>query len=663
MNWASRWVRLVAGLIILLAITLGGAALYLRTNPVDLSGYRAGIAAELQAATGREIKITGKIILGVSLRPTLEVEGLEIANVKWGKAKKFVTVGQTKIRVHLFPLLQGRTEIISITADHAIVHLETDGDARRNWHVLAQAVTPEGEEADIPVIEVIKVSDIRIDYRDVRDAKVLYSLRFENATLTNDSVNGIGSYEITGSLDEHSFTAAGKVAPLFTISPAQPRQFDVKAEIFDMKLTADGSVKFPFKEFTYADFKLDAPKGLTQLAAYFGVDLPDLGAIEVAGNLTPFGDDLHFGNLLANSGKTDASGFVIVKPTQVPRITTELQSKVLDLEPYQEATKTLPAPPRPGKIFPEDSLLFELPQSVEIELRHRIDTLKAWDQEFSNVVLVAQMNKSELRATQLDLDMAGGRLFNRFSVIPGDKDIALVLNSQARAIDLATLFEKYEWPKYAKGKITMLFEGNSNGSSIAGLAAGLTGRVYFDIQQGTIPKRLSTLMGGSLKNLFVSVQNMFEGERSDSLVLCGFSGFEINQGVADNKAMLLITDNAIISGKGQIDLGTERLNLRLSPRPRDLSLLNLATDIDVKGTLVVPLIQVNKGAAARKVGKTALGVALGPLGLILGAASSVISRSNDRAGDDQCAHTRSTLIESLQAGGAWEELNQSAAGP
>lgn len=662
MRW-PRWAVFSAAFAAALILMLGGAALYLTENPVDLSDLRNEIAAELRAATGRDILITGKITLGVSLTPVLDVAGMQIANYDWGKAKKFVTIGQASVRVRLIPFLQGRTEIISITADHAIVHLETDGDKRRNWHVLAQAVTPEGEEADIPVIEEIKVSDIRIDYRDVRDAKVLYSLRFENATLTNDSVNGIGSYEITGSLDEHSFKAAGKVAPLYALSPAQPRQFDVKAEIFDMKLTADGSVKFPFKEFTYADFKLDAPKGLTRVAAYFGVDLPDLGAIEVAGNLTPFGDDLHFGNLLANSGKTDASGFVIVKSAQPPRITTDLHSKVLDLEPYQEATKTPPAPVRPGKIFPEDSLLFELPQSVEIELRHRIDKLKAWDQEFSNVALVAQMKESELRATQFDLDMAGGRLFNRFSVIPGDKDMDLALNSQARAIDLATLFEKYELPIYAKGKATMLFEGNSNGSSIAGLAAGLTGRVYFDIQQGTIPKRLSTLMGGSLKNLFVSVQNMFEGERNDSLILCGFSGFEINQGVADNNAMLLITDNAIMSGKGTIDLGTERLNLRLSPRPRDLSLLNLATDIDVKGTLAVPLIQVNKGAAARKVGKTALGVALGPLGLILGAASSVISRSNDRAGDDQCAHTRSALIESLQAGGAWEELNQSAAGP
>lgn len=658
MKRIPRWFQIAAAVTAALMLLLGGAALYLLTNPVDLSGLRKEIIAELEAATGRDVRIKGKIILGVSLRPTLEVEGLEIINLKWGRAKNFVSVGNTKIRVHLFPLFQGRADIISIAAERAEIHLETDGDVRRNWKILAQAVTEDGQEAPIPEIEEIKITDILIDYRDVRDAIVRHRMNLTQASLDYDVVNGIGAYKISGKLGEDSIEAEGKIAPLYTISAEQPRQFDLKAQVFGLTLSADGSAKFPFKEFTYADFTLEAPKSLGLLAAYFGMGFPDLGAIKVSGNLTPFGDDLHFGNLIAQAGKSDASGFVIVKPAQIPRITTELKSKVLDMEPYQEATKKPPAPARPGKIFPTDSLLFELPQSVEIELRHRIDTLKAWDEEYSNVALVAQMNKSELRATQFDLDMAGGRIFNRFSVMPGDKHLALLLSSQARVIDLATFFKKNELPIYAKGKATMLFEGESNGASIADLAAGLTGRVYFDIQQATIPKRLSTLMGGSLKNLFVSVQGMFEGERSDSIVLCGFAGFAIDQGIAENKAMLLITDNAVMSGKGKIDLGTERLNLSLSPRPRDLSLLNLATDIDVKGTLEAPLIQVNKGAAARKVGKTALGVALGPLGMILGAASSVISRRNDRAGDDQCAYTRNALNEALQASGPWPELVQ-----
>ena len=131
MNRASRRLMLAAAGIGVLALILGGVALYLKIHPVDLSGYGNTIAAELQAATGRDIKITGKITLGVSLRPTLEVHGLEIDNLAWGKAQNFATVERTKVRVHLFPLLRGRADIISIAAERAVIHLETDGAARR----------------------------------------------------------------------------------------------------------------------------------------------------------------------------------------------------------------------------------------------------------------------------------------------------------------------------------------------------------------------------------------------------------------------------------------------------------------------------------------------------------------------------------------------------
>lgn len=656
MNWASRRLKLAAAGIGVLALILGGAALYLKTYPVDLSDYGDAIAAELQAATGRDIKITGKISLGVSLRPTLDVQGLEIVNLAWGKEKNFATVGRTMIRVHLFPLLRGRADIISIAAERAVIHLETDGAARRNWIVLAQAVTEKGEEVPLPEIQEIKVSDIAIDYRDIADAEFRHRLHLEKAALDYDAVNGIGHFNILGKLGENAIKANGKVAPLYTISLEQPRQFDMKAQLFGMSLIADGSAKFPFAEFTYADFAFEAPKGLTQAAAYFGVSLPDIGAIRLSGNLTPVENDLHFGNLTGYVRDVDAKGYVIVGMNAPYKLTSDLRSDMLDIDPYWD--KLPESAPPPGKFFLNDPIKIDLPETVELQLRYAAKSLKLGGHKYSNFLLEAQLDENTLRLNHLDLDVAGGRISNNLTLTPKSDALALSIRSNVAGVDTATLLKQFDMPKYAKGKALLLLEGESQGASIASLAAGLDGRAYFELQEGAIPKRLSSLLRGGITDVFRSIEGMFGGADKDARMECGFGAFTITNGIAENSALLMLTEKAEVTGSGHIDLAQERLRLRVSPRPRDKSLISLASDVDINGTLVSPEVHLNKGSVAKNVGKTAVGVALGPLGLILGAAGSVIPKPGGKPPSSQCATTRAKAFKSLQASGAWPELQQ-----
>jgi len=655
-NRASRRLMLAAAGIGVLALILGGVALYLKIHPVDLSGYGNTIAAELQAATGRDIKITGKITLGVSLRPTLEVHGLEIDNLAWGKAQNFATVERTKVRVHLFPLLRGRADIISIAAERAVIHLETDGAARRNWTVLAQAVTENGEEAPIPEIQEINVSDIAIDYRDVADREVRHRLHLERATLDYDIVNGIGHYSILGKLGDNAIKADGKVAPLYTISIEQPRLFDMKAQVFGMSLSADGSAKFPFTEFTYADFTLQAPEGLTRAAAYFGISLPDIGAIRLSGNLTPVANDLHFGNLTGNAGDVDAKGFVIVGMNAPHKVTSDLRSEKLDIEPY--LNKLPESVPPPGKFFLNDAIKFDLPQTLELQLRYAAKSLKMGGQIYSNFLLDAQMDKNMLLFKHLDLDVAGGRITNSLTLTPKTDALSLSIRSNVAGVDTATLLKQFDMPKYAKGKVFLLLEGESQGTSMASLAAGFDGRVYFEMKEGAIPKRLSSMLRGGITDVFRSVEGMFGGTDKDSRMECGFGAFIITNGIAENRALLMLTDKAEVTGSGYIDLAQERLRLRISPRPRDKSLISLASEVNISGTFIYPEARLNKGSVAKNVGKTAVGVALGPLGMILGAAGSVISRPGGKSPSSQCATTKATAFNALQASAGWPELQQ-----
>jgi AsmA family protein len=649
-----------ARLLILSMVLTGGLAagltslvLYLRSSAIDLSALREPITRQLKAVTGRDVKITGKISLGLSLIPTLDVEGMQIENEPWGKADYFLRVGEARIRVHLMPLLRGRVEIASVSAKHVQGHLESDGEKRRNWNLLAEAVTQTGEAAAIPEIGKVEFTDIKVDYRELGEKAARFSLHLDTASLKNDEENGIGSFELSGKLNEDTISVSGQTAPLFTVSPEQPRQFDARIEISDIQLSLDGSVKFPFEEFTYADFSLEAPKGFTAIASSLGVELPDYGPVQIAGNITPFGEELHFGNMTAKSGDSDVNGFVIVRMEQPLRLRGELRSKFMDLDPYIPET-----PPTEGRIFSADEFVISFPEAGDFRLKHQAEKLKVFDQEFANSEIEAHLNSTGLLISRMDADYAGGRLVNSMNIRPQGNDLVFGLNHQVRGVDLIALIEKNDWPNYAQGKITAIFEGESRGASAAALAARLNGRLFAEITEGAIPIKLSTMLSGSIKNLFASFKNMFSGKDMEAAIECGFAGFAIQDGVAGNKALLIMTDKAVMTGKGDIDLRKEYLNFRLSPRSRDPELINLAVDVEIEGPLVAPEFKLNKGSVVKSVGatagKTALGVALGPLGVLLGAAGSVMTGGN--AAKVQCEDRREKVYQDLQKTGPWPEL-------
>ena len=90
------------------------------------------------------------------------------------------------------------------------------------------------------------------------------------------------------------------------------------------------------------------------------------------------------------------------------------------------------------------------------------------------------------------------------------------------------------------------------------------------------------------------------------LLNCMVARFDIRNGRATARGLLLDSDQVTMSGSGTINLGTEQLALEVVPKPKDISLLNLAMPIDIGGRLSHPTLTPNRVALAKSV---ALGVA------------------------------------------------------
>ena len=75
---------------------------------------------------------------------------------------------------------------------------------------------------------------------------------------------------------------------------------------------------------------------------------------------------------------------------------------------------------------------------------------------------------------------------------------------------------------------------------------------------------------------------------------CIVSRIDVVDGVAKTDKLLLDTRRLTIAGSGALDLNTERLDLLLSPNPKQASLVSLANPVRVTGTLTAPHVTVTK---------------------------------------------------------------------
>jgi hypothetical protein len=92
--------------------------------------------------------------------------------------------------------------------------------------------------------------------------------------------------------------------------------------------------------------------------------------------------------------------------------------------------------------------------------------------------------------------------------------------------------------------------------------------------------------------------------------------------------LLFDTARITVAGDGEIDLRDESLDIQLSPRPKDASLVSLAVGIDVGGTLAEPTFLPDPASVAKGVAGLAATVVVGPLGLLIPLVSTGTDEEN-----------------------------------
>jgi hypothetical protein len=95
-------------------------------------------------------------------------------------------------------------------------------------------------------------------------------------------------------------------------------------------------------------------------------------------------------------------------------------------------------------------------------------------------------------------------------------------------------------------------------------------------------------------------------------VACAVGVFQLEDGVAEVETLLVASDDVIVVGTGEVDVGRRSFDLLLTPEVRDPSLLSMAATVEVTGPLAGPVIRPRGRSLARSAAQGLLGNLLRP---------------------------------------------------
>jgi hypothetical protein len=245
--------------------------------------------------------------------------------------------------------------------------------------------------------------------------------------------------------------------------------------------------------------------------------------------------------------------------------------------------------------FPLGSL-----QKLDLDLEVQFDHVEG-------IALAVDRAQAHVTLTDGNLQLAG----LRFDVVDGYAEVNAEvdvrqqtptwrLRARADDVDLGDAWRQLETDVPIGGDLDLVLDLEAIGRSPRDLASSLSGDLSLALQRGQIRSRMFDL----------TVMNPFHwlvarsARRGYAVIDCFVARFQADRGVAEVLALVLDTTSVIAAGEGYIDFARETLDLRVRPRGKQRSVIQLVTPFAIRGSLANPAVAYSTtGATARTMGR------------------------------------------------------------
>jgi uncharacterized protein involved in outer membrane biogenesis len=666
----TKW----AGIIVLAFVLL--LALFLAF--FDWNLLRPTLARAITAHTGRPAHIDGDLKVHVwSWNPSVEVNGLRLMNPSWVDRELMFGAKRITVVLSLGRLLRGQIVLPRVDLLEPSINLERDSKGRASWELGTKEGTPNHntQPAKLPTVRSLTIEEGKLHVVD-RIRKLSFSGSLVAAQKEGTQNDSAFKIRASGSLNAKPFKLDANGGPLLDIEPHEPYSFSAHVTAADINLETHVTALKPFDLGALDVQFVVSGDDLADVYYLTGLALPNTPKYRLAATVHRDGTQFTIDDLKGRLGTSDLSGEMQVQTAgERPKLTAKLSSATLNMADFAkvlgqrapkpnslsatrgstkstagseagkadqataagEATATGEATAQ-ARLLPDADLQVSRVRGMDADVTYKAASVLVPKVPMKVMSLHLVLDDGLLRIDPLSFVLDQGKFRGTVQIDARDAVPVSDIDMRIDGIDLGQF--KSATMKKAPLEGTMLgrLKFHGSGSSVHKFASSSDGAVSVVIPHGRISDVIAELTG---INVVRGLGLLLAKGQAETDIRCGIIDFKDQQGKLKTTTVYVDTTNVLVTGRGDIDLTSENLNLALQGDPKKMRMLRLRSPITLHGTLLHPAVGVKVDKLAEQAGAaTALGILLTPVAAALAFIDPGLAKDKD------C----STVLEQADAG-------------
>lgn len=265
-------------------------------------------------------------------------------------------------------------------------------------------------------------------------------------------------------------------------------------------------------------------------------------------------------------------------------------------------------------LLPDSKLDLKRIRAMDANVRYRAESVKTQKMNIREIVVDLKLDNGVLSFTPVSFVLPQGKMTSNIKV-DGSKDIPEVdIDSRVTQVQLSQ-FKMKGGGEPIDGTLVARAILHGRGKSLHEIGATAQGTLSAVIPHGDIRSAFAELIGiDVVKGLGL----VLTGNQDKAGIRCGVANFKAEGGVFAAQDIVFDTDKVLVLGRGEVDLGTEVLDLTLSGQPKKFRFFRIKSPVEIHGTLKKPKIGLKPGNTPGEVAlATALGVLATPLASVI----------------------------------------------
>lgn len=617
----------VAALALAVAVGLGVG------EAMEWRHLKRPLQATLQRVTGLPVRIDGEFRAQLLREPRLSLQRLTVPSVQFPGLDYLVDATDVRLRWRWRDLWRAAfgapLHLQSLQLATLDAQLIRDAQGRTSWQLPGST-----QAGGLPHFGLLAVERGHIRWTDAPLATHV-DLVVRGADGGPDSGYTVKAAGLVRSLPLDLDIAAGGMLALLRddtgddASAPMRLRIDGKAGRSTVHFDGTATALLDARRLSGA-FRFAGPS-LAAVGDPLGLVLPRTPAFELAGHIAHDAGVWTLDAQRMHVGRSQLAGdFRFDTRPAVGLLTGQLRGRLLQLSDLGPAVGTAgegassgaPKPAAGRRVLPTRE--FDLPSLREMnaDVAVAIDTLELGSKDIAPMRQLRtqlQLQDGRLTLDALRADVAGGQLKGT-TVLDGSADVARwQADLRFDGIDIARWLRSLQKgddtsaSAYLTGEMIARLKATGQGRSTAQIVGSMDGQALLRLRNGALSHLAVEAMGLDLAQ---SLGVMVRGDRALPLN-CAVIAMQLNDGVMTARRAVADTSDSTLNMAGSLNLNDEVLDLRVTVKPKDFSLLSLRTPVTVTGTLAQPVVGVEtETLAGRAIAAAALAVLAPPAALL-----------------------------------------------